>query len=153
MIFEDVDEKKLSKIAKRFASLLFKGSILLLYGDLGSGKTTFTRYLVESLGGKPYQVSSPTFTIVNEYDARLKIYHIDLFRLSEEETEEFPFEEYFESDGISIVEWPERLAFFIPDEYFKLEFDFVSQSLRNLRIFAKGTKYEEALRGEFFAEI
>ncbi len=149
MKFEGVDENKLSKIAKKLASLLFKGSILLLYGDLGSGKTTFTRYLVEALGGDPYQVSSPTFTLVNEYDARLKIYHVDLFRLNLKEIEEFPLEEYFESDGVCVVEWPERLSFFAPNEFFKIDFEFVSMTLRRLKISAKGNRYEKMLRGDF----
>ncbi len=154
MIFKNVDESKVAHIAQKVASLLFKGSIVLLYGDLGSGKTTFTRYLVEGLEGNPYQVTSPTFTIVNEYDALLKVYHIDLFRLSEEEVEEFPLEEYFESEGVCVVEWPEKLEFYSPKEFFKVKLEFVNESERNVEIEAVGKRYEEILRrGEIFAKI
>ncbi len=154
MNFKNIDENKLSYIAQKLASLLFKGSILLLYGDLGSGKTTFTRYLVKGLGGNPYQVSSPTFTIVNEYEASLRVYHVDLYRLSEEEVEDFPLQEYFEAEGVCVVEWPEKLNFFTPKEFFKVEFEFVDEEKRNVKISAMGKRYEETLsRGEIFVEI
>jgi tRNA threonylcarbamoyladenosine biosynthesis protein TsaE len=152
--FKNIDESKLSNIAKKLASLLFKGSIVLLYGDLGSGKTTFTRYLVEGLEGDAYQVTSPTFTIVNEYDALLRVYHIDLFRLGEEEVDEFPLEEYFEAEGVCVVEWPEKMENYRPNEFFKVELEFVDEVRRNVEIEAVGKRYEETLkRGEFFAEI
>ncbi len=152
--FKNVNEEKLSLIAKKLASLLFKGSIVLLYGDLGSGKTTFTRYLVEGLGGDAYQVTSPTFTIVNEYDARLKVYHVDLFRLESEEVEEFPLQEYVEGEGVCVIEWPEKMEFYKPESFFMVKLEFVEELRRNVEVEGVGKKYEEILRrGEFFDKI
>ncbi len=153
--FKKADEKKVSKIAQRFASLLYKGSVVLLFGDLGSGKTTFTRHLVAALGGNPRQVGSPTFTIVNEYNAKIKVYHIDLFRIEEEEVMELPIEEYLESDGICVIEWPEKLGMYTPNDFFKVKLEFLDELHRNLEIFAQGEDCARSLknRGEFFAEI
>ncbi|BBJ27247.1 tRNA (adenosine(37)-N6)-threonylcarbamoyltransferase complex ATPase subunit type 1 TsaE [Athalassotoga saccharophila] len=136
-MFKNVDEKKIRDISKEFAAMISKGSVVLLQGDLGAGKTTFVRYLVEALGGNPRMVTSPTFTIVNEYDAHLKVYHVDLFRLNEWEVEELPIEDYLDPDGITLIEWPEKLGNHVPEEYFKIEFEFVDENHRNIKISSK----------------
>lgn len=153
--FKNIDEKSVSEIARKFASLLYKGSVVLLLGDLGSGKTTFTRYLVAALGGNPRQVRSPTFTIVNEYNANIKVYHVDLFRIGEEEVIELPIEEYLESDGVCVIEWPEKLGTCTPNDFFKVKLEFLDELHRNVKIFAHGEYGVRLLknRGEFFAEI
>ncbi len=155
IIFKNIDEKSVSEIAQRFASLLYKGSVVLLSGELGSGKTTFTRYLVMALGGSSRQVRSPTFTIVNEYDANIKVYHIDLFRIEEEEVIDLPIEEYLESNGVCVIEWPEKLGTYIPNDFFKVKLKFLDELHRNVEIFAHGEYCTRLLknRGEFFAEI
>ncbi len=149
ILFQNVDERKLEEIAKKFAKILFDGSIVLLKGDLGSGKTTFVRYLVEYLGGNGRKVTSPTFTIVNEYQSNFEIHHIDLFRLNEIEVEELPIEDYLDADGICLIEWPEKLGDHVPENYFKIEFEFVDESHRNLKISSSGSVYDQAfLRGD-----
>lgn len=149
MIFKNADEKKVKEISKQFATKLFKGSIVLLQGNLGAGKTTFVRYLVEALGGNPRTVTSPTFTIVNEYDALFRVYHVDLFRLNEQEVEELPIEDYLDSNGVVLIEWPEKLGVHMPDEYFKVEFEFLDESHRNIKISSKGKRYN-IVRGDFY---
>ncbi len=85
------------------------GDIVLLYGDLGSGKTTLTQGICRGLGMKDY-IRSPTFTLINEYQGRTPIYHVDLYRLeSFKEIEALGLEEVFFGNGISIVEWAEKL--------------------------------------------
>lgn len=150
ILFENADEKKLNELAKKISKVLFNGSIVLLEGDLGAGKTTFTRYLVEALGGDKRKVTSPTFTVVNEYNAKFKVYHVDLFRLKKEEVDELPIEDYLESDGICLIEWPDKLGFHLPKEYFKIEFEFVNERYRNLKLFSNGDLYDQLfLRGDF----
>lgn len=88
---------------------LSPGSVLLLYGELGAGKTAFVRGLARGLGGSPDEVSSPTFTIVQEYDgARARLYHVDLYRLSPAEVEDLGLDDLIDSGGVVAIEWAER---------------------------------------------
>ena len=106
------------EIGRRLARGLSVGDTLLLHGDLGAGKTTFTQGLAAGLGiAGPVQ--SPTFTIVNEYDGPLRLYHLDLYRLSGPgDLAGLGYEEYLEpSDGVSVVEWPERAGAMLPATY------------------------------------
>ena len=92
-------------LAKRVADKLKGGEIILLNGDLGAGKTTFTKGLARALGVKE-TVTSPTFTYVKEYDGRLTLYHFDMYRVSDaDEVYELGLEEYFYKGGVVIVEW------------------------------------------------
>jgi len=92
--------------------------IYLLYGNLGAGKTTWVKYLVSHLGGDARQVDSPTFSIVNTYEVNgNQIHHFDLYRLeSLEEIEDIGFMEYIDSGNLCIIEWPEKIAEFLPTE-------------------------------------
>ena len=115
-------EEDTINIGKKIASQLKKGDIIILSGDLGSGKTKLTEGVL-SYFGLQNEISSPTFTIVNEYDTEnLKIYHFDLYRLADiDEFFAIGGEEYFEK-GASIIEWGELLEDYLPDKYLKLEF-------------------------------
>ena len=98
------------KIAKEFAKSLKSGDIVLLYGDLGAGKTVFVKGVVSAFCS--CVVTSPTFTIVNTYEANIPLYHFDLYRLqSEEELYDIGAEELLFGNGISLVEWPEKKSF------------------------------------------
>ena len=92
--------------------------IYLLYGNLGAGKTTWVKYLVSHLGGDARQVDSPTFSLVNTYEVNgIQIHHFDLYRLeSLEEIEDIGFMEYIDSGNLCIIEWPEKIAEFLPTE-------------------------------------
>ena len=99
------------------ARRLAPGDVVALIGDLGTGKTTLTRYIAEGLGvSEP--VTSPTFTIVSEYrSGRLPVFHFDVYRLeSSEELFEIGAEEYFHAGGVCIIEWADRIADVLPDE-------------------------------------
>lgn len=100
--------------AARLGRLLKAGDCLALYGDLGVGKTTFTQGLAMGLGVAG-AVDSPTFTLVKEYRGRLPLYHMDLYRLEEAE-EELGLDEYWEGDGVTVVEWPEVMAPMLPED-------------------------------------
>ncbi len=124
------------KLGKKIASQLKRGDIIILLGDLGSGKTKLTEGIL-SYFGLQNEISSPTFTIVNEYDTeKLKIFHLDLYRLADiDEFFAIGGEEYFEK-GASIIEWGEMLEGYIPKKYLKLEFsrDNVNENRRIIKI-------------------
>ncbi|MDR0819276.1 MAG: tRNA (adenosine(37)-N6)-threonylcarbamoyltransferase complex ATPase subunit type 1 TsaE [Oscillospiraceae bacterium] len=103
-------------IGRNFAPELKSGSVIALSGELGAGKTAFTRGLAEGLGYSGY-VSSPTFTIVNEYlGGRLPIFHFDLYRLSgSDEVWDIGWDDYLDRGGICVVEWSERASDLFPD--------------------------------------
>ncbi len=115
----DISELKQTKaLATAFAKVLSVPSIVLLTGDLGAGKTTFVKEVVAALGCEDL-VTSPTFTLLNTYDAKFPIYHFDMYRLaSAEEASSVGFEEYFDKsrlDGVCFVEWPENVEGLIND--------------------------------------
>jgi len=100
---------------RNLAADLRPGDCILLEGGLGAGKTEFARGLAEGLGVSPDEVRSPTFTLVNIYSGRLPVYHIDLYRIEKAtELRELGLEEILGTDGVAIVEWPERLGAYRP---------------------------------------
>ena len=105
MEFISKSAEETENIAAAFASRLVGGDVVLLYGDLGAGKTTFTKGIARALGVKDV-VTSPTFTIVKEYEGdTLRLFHMDMYRLSGDITE-LGLEEYFDrKDGVSVIEW------------------------------------------------
>ncbi len=97
------------KIAKNFAKTLSKGDVVVLKGDLGAGKTVFTKGIASYFNGDKNHTISPTFTILNEYNTNPKIYHFDFYRIkNEDELIAIGIEEYLFGDGICVIEWPER---------------------------------------------
>jgi tRNA threonylcarbamoyladenosine biosynthesis protein TsaE len=111
---------------------LHAGDAVLLAGPLGAGKTAFARGLVEGLGGDSSQVSSPTFTIVQEYEASVRIQHVDLYRLSPAEVDDLALEDLWE-DSVLVVEWPDRWAR-RPAEAIIVEIDIAGDTERTIRI-------------------
>jgi tRNA threonylcarbamoyladenosine biosynthesis protein TsaE len=107
------------------------GSILALRGELGSGKTLFTKGLVAGLGNYA-TVTSPTFTIVHEYPGgRLPVYHFDFFRLEDRQSvAQLGLDDYFFGDGVSIVEWADRFPEFIPEQARWILFEIQSENTR-----------------------
>jgi tRNA threonylcarbamoyladenosine biosynthesis protein TsaE len=123
------------------------GEIIGLTGELGSGKTCFVRGLAEGLGvGKEAWIRSPTFTLINEYDGRLPVYHIDLYRLgNRRELDELNLREYLFSDGVSAIEWFEHLPEGDVDEWLAIKFEHRAENERKLTFTVHGEKYEELL--------
>lgn len=129
-------EEDTISFADEFASKLNSNSIIILSGDLGSGKTKFTEGILKHFGLEN-EISSPTFTIVNEYDANnQKIYHFDLYRLSDiDEFYAIGGEDYLQN-GICIFEWGEMIEDILPNSYIKITFSRDSENVdyRKLRI-------------------
>jgi tRNA threonylcarbamoyladenosine biosynthesis protein TsaE len=134
---------------KRLGRLLTGGEIIGLTGELGSGKTCFARGVAEGLDvGKEAWIRSPTFTLINEYDGRLPMYHIDLYRIGNaRELEELNLREYLFSGGVSVVEWFEHLPAGEVDEWLQVDFEHSGQRERRLTFTACGKQYEELLQG------
>jgi tRNA threonylcarbamoyladenosine biosynthesis protein TsaE len=109
--------------------------IFLLYGPMGAGKTTFVKSLCEQLGVKD-STSSPTFSIVNEYDsASGPIYHFDFYRIKDEqEAFDFGYEEYFYSGAYCFVEWPERISNLLPEEAKEIHMSILDATTRKISI-------------------
>ena len=140
-------ENETKCFAKKFAKKLNKKDIIILSGDLGSGKTKFTEGIL-SYFGLENEISSPTFTIVNEYSKNvINIFHFDVYRL--EDSSEFYAiggEEYFEN-GICIIEWGELIKDALPQDYIKICFSRSSENddERILDIYSIGNKYDDII--------
>ena len=105
-----LNEEETSAAGERFAARLKPGEVVLLYGDLGAGKTAFVRGLAKGLGASADDVSSPTFTLIQEYRGRVTLHHVDLYRLNPSEAEDLGLDELAEGTGIVAIEWAERWA-------------------------------------------
>ncbi len=140
-IFLDKEEQT-RNIGTKLGELLFPGAIICLIGDLGAGKTTMTQSLAKSLGVDDY-ITSPTFTIVNEYEGRIPLYHFDVYRIGcSEEMYDIGFDEYIDSQGVCIIEWANIIEDILPDDYLKIELSYKDNG-REMKLIPYGTKYEE----------
>ena len=128
-------ESETLDFASKFAKTLVEGDIVLLDGDLGAGKTVFTKGVVSALSNGKLIAVSPTFVIVNVYDTVPVINHFDLYRINDvSELDAIGAEEYFYGDGISFVEWPERAEGMFPSSAIKVYIEKLGESKRKIRI-------------------
>ncbi|TLN04344.1 tRNA (adenosine(37)-N6)-threonylcarbamoyltransferase complex ATPase subunit type 1 TsaE [bacterium] len=128
--------------------LLKGGEVICLTGDLGAGKTHFAKGVARGLGISE-TVTSPTFTLINEYSGRLMLYHVDAYRLCDpDEAYDLGLEEYLYGDGVTLVEWPERVAGLLPADLLTIDIIRVDEAGENLREikFTSGPGYQELLR-------
>ena len=144
--YSNLDLVSLKKLAQALADFVSKGDVVLLQGDLGAGKTTFSRYaLRELMHDADMDVPSPTFTLVQQYAAeKAEIWHFDLYRLEhEEEIVEIGWDEAL-THGISLVEWPDRLGYYTPENYLECRLGFVvdDEDMRNLILTPHGAMIE-----------
>ncbi|WP_026582795.1 tRNA (adenosine(37)-N6)-threonylcarbamoyltransferase complex ATPase subunit type 1 TsaE [Bacillus sp. J33] len=127
--------------SKRLGSMLQPGDVLALEGDLGAGKTTFTKGLAQGLGIMR-NVNSPTFTIIKEYQGRMPLYHMDVYRV-EDSFEDLGFDEYFEGNGVTVVEWAHLIEDQLPEELLTIYLYLGENGSRRLVLEPKGKRYEE----------
>lgn len=133
------------RLGARLGELLRGGELLLLDGDLGTGKTSLTQGIAEGLDVRQV-VSSPTFTLLKEYEGRLPLYHFDLYRLDDaSEIVDLGFEEYFESNGVCVVEWANKAEHLWPSEHLRIRLKLVSETKRGIVLSGQGTRYSVLL--------
>ena len=129
------------ELAQNIESEKFPDMIICLDGELGSGKTMFTKGIAQALGiDEP--ITSPTFNIIKEYEGELPLYHMDVYRL-DGNTDGVGIEEYFHKGGIVIIEWANTIKDILPDEYLHIKFKVIDENKRSLIITPYGSKYEE----------
>jgi len=148
------------RLGMRLGELLQGGELILLDGQLGTGKTTFTQGLAQGLDITE-NINSPTFTLLKEYKGqprpgkstsalsyrRPALYHFDLYRLDNpDEIVDLGFEDYFFSDGVSVIEWAEKAGTFWPEECLNVRLKIMSETKRGLLFIATGERYCELLR-------
>lgn len=130
-------------LGEKLAQLLKPSDVVVLNGDLGVGKTTLTRGLARGLGIKR-NVKSPTFTLIREYkDGRIPLYHMDAYRLESSPDEDLGFDEYFNGDGITMVEWPQFIKDEIPDDHLTINIERLSDTDRQVTFKLHGDKFDQ----------
>jgi tRNA threonylcarbamoyladenosine biosynthesis protein TsaE len=125
------------------------GLVVGLVGRLGAGKTVLVRGLADGLAMADLsQVCSPTFMLIHEYDARLPIFHFDSYRLSNEQAfAELGVWEYFDGEGVCVVEWSDRVASSLPPDRIELLFEDVDESSRRIEVLLRGTRWRALFKG------
>jgi len=133
------------RIGKSIGSRLRAGDVVALVGELGAGKTQFIKGLAAGAGvGKPTYVSSPSFTLINEYPGKVPFYHIDLFRLeSQKEAEGLGLEDYLHGGGITAIEWADKIPSLLPGEMLSIHMVYTGKNTRSIEMTGKGKRYEE----------
>ncbi len=131
-------------VARKMAEHLFQGSIMLFWGDMGSGKTTFIKSLCSGLGVLPDKVTSPTYTLVNIYKCNWYIFHVDLFRLTApEQLYDMDRADLIADQGVTMVEWPQMLQNYLTDEpVLNLRFKTVSDLHRRLILETESSEFD-----------
>ncbi|ABB32110.1 protein of unknown function UPF0079 [Geobacter metallireducens RCH3] len=136
------------RLGERLGRLLEPGSFIALTGELGAGKTQFVRGVASGLGiDSSVPITSPTFTLLNEYQGRIRLYHFDLYRLGGvDDAAELGFDEYFDGNGVCLVEWAERLGSDILTERLDIIFDYLSDTERRIDFISHGSNHEALLK-------
>jgi len=136
------DEYETIELAQNFESEKFENMIICLDGELGSGKTVFTKGIAHALGIEE-NITSPTFTIIKEYTTgEMPLYHMDVYRL-DGNTEGVGIEEYYIKGGIVIIEWAKTIKDILPEERLEIKIKVIDENRRMLVITPQGQKYEE----------
>ncbi len=134
-------------LGRQLGELLFAGAVVALVGPMGAGKTTLTRAIAAGLGADERQVSSPTFTLVHEYEGRIPVYHFDTYRLPNLAAFlNLGTGEYLQGDGVCIIEWADRVEAALPESYLRVTIELLDADRRRFQFQASGPGYEDVVR-------
>lgn len=141
-----VDETR--KLGKTIGAMLTAGTILALTGDLGSGKTCFVQGLARGLEVPDnYYITSPSYTLINEYPGRVPLFHVDLYRIANPvDIEDIGLYEILDDDGVVAIEWADRMGKDLPPNHVSLQFEIIDDKTRKISIIPKGIKAVEEFR-------
>jgi len=136
------------KLGKLLGAHMSAGCVIGLVGELGAGKTCFIKGIAEGLNNTPEsEVTSPTFTILQEYPGPVPLYHFDAYRLSgSHDLEAIGFEDYVGTDGVAVIEWADRIQDALPDEALRITIESVSENARSFTCRAQGTNHHIKIR-------
>jgi len=127
-------EEETFSFACKFGKEIKKNTVIALRGDLGAGKTIFTKGLAEGLSVKD-DITSPTFSLMESYEGSLSLHHFDLYRIENlNEFEHLRFEEYWEGDGVSVIEWPEKAGYLLPEKRIDIYIEYIDENRRKITI-------------------
>lgn len=144
------------QIGSLLGSMLDKGDIIALSGELGTGKTTLVRGMARGMGLKEGEVVSPSFTLVNEYEGQLPLFHIDLYRLEDKkELINIDYEEYLKADGVVVIEWADRIPQAIPRDALWIMLRYLKSERREIVLRTQGDRYKmmiEELKRKVYTE-
>jgi tRNA threonylcarbamoyladenosine biosynthesis protein TsaE len=145
IVSHGVDQTR--RLGAHLGRLLAPGDVILLEGEFGSGKTTFTQGIAKGLGLDSHYVNSPTFTLINEYKGgRVHLAHIDLYRLQGAyDISTLGLDDYLEGRGATVIEWPAEAEATLPQDRLLVQFDYLNDTKRTLRFYAFGPRYEQLL--------
>jgi tRNA threonylcarbamoyladenosine biosynthesis protein TsaE len=149
--------RQTEEIGSLLGSMLAKGDVVALAGELGTGKTTLVRGIARGIGLEEGEVASPSFTLVNEYEGPLRLFHIDLYRLADaRELIAIDYEEYLQADGVVVIEWADRLPQAIPADALWITLRYLGTERREIVLRAEGDRYKmmiEELQRKVYTEL
>jgi len=143
LVFHSRTPSETVRLGKMIGCLLKRGDVVACIGELGAGKTQFIKGLAQGIGiQKSAYITSPSFTLIQEYEGRIPFYHIDLYRLGDvKEAEGLGLEEYFHSNGITAMEWADRILPLLPEEWLEIHIHGTGKKTRSIEVMGKGKRY------------
>ena len=136
-------EQEMINLGKLIGAKLVKNSVITLSGDLGAGKTTLTKGIGQALGVRSI-INSPTFTILKIHQGKMPLYHMDVYRINAN-TGDDSLEEYFELDGVCVIEWAENIEYLLPKEYLKIAIEILKDNTRKVTLSSDSLKYQKII--------
>jgi len=142
-VFTTNSPEETMRLGRKIGKLLKQGNVVALIGNLGVGKTVIANGLCTGLGVKEDYITSPTYTIINQYDGRIPVYHIDLYRLNDsKELYNLGWDEYIYGNGTCIIEWADKAGEMLPEEYLMINIEVTGNDKRRITLQSKGACYE-----------
>ncbi len=151
LTFKSVSATETIRFGERLGKLLAPGHVIALLGELGAGKTTMVKGIVRGLGVTDRRaVKSPTFALVHRYEGRMPVYHFDAYRLkSTQEMLDIGSDEMLYGDGVSLIEWADKVPECLPEEYLRVTLTTVSENERTIEICGYGELYKKIIDSSF----
>jgi len=145
-VFQAADEQDTERFGNALAAALPPGTVVALCGTLGAGKTRLVQAVAAAVGVPRGEVVSPTFVLCQEYHGTRRVYHLDAYRIrDEDEFRELGVEELFASDAVTFIEWADRVAGALPNEYLQIDIGVTGPTARQFVMRAIGTGYEAVI--------
>ncbi len=144
MILTTYNSSQTQRLGEKLGGILPAGSLIALVGEMGAGKTCLAQGIIMGLGVLDTYITSPSYTLINEYCGRYPIFHFDLYRLScLQDVEELAYEEYFFGQGVTIIEWADKVKELLPQHYMEITLHKIEETARLVELIPRGENYQE----------